>query len=268
MARLFWLLVGVAGASRTLLNQRAKLQAVEDTGIVKEMDFKHKLRVCNAYPTESALEVSVNDRKHVLTKDTPLAYKQCRDFREVLNSGDKLIFSVGDVNAGTFSIADLPSNDATLFLAIYRHDRESTAVSFVSHVFANLLNAQIAVIDTYKGKDRKTNENSMVKIADVKANQGRSEELRYNSVVAVNPGKYEAVIEDNGKVAAKQEVVTLDRESYVILRVGVEADSGKTFPEELVVFPQSDSSLLKKGAASTSVFVAMCMALISAFVTF
>merc|ERR1719174_1302276 len=80
-----------------------------------------------------------------------MAYRSCKDFTTPLKSGDKLEFKVGDASAGTFSVADLPQNDAVLLLVIHRHDQVSTAVSFESHVFANLLNAQVAVIDTYKG---------------------------------------------------------------------------------------------------------------------
>jgi len=155
-----------------------------------------------------------------------------------------LEFKVGDANAGTFSVSELPSNDAVLFLAIYRHDTLSTAVSFESHVFANLLNAQIAVIDTYKGAKK-----ASLRIQDHQTSQAaRSEELRYDSVVAVNPGQYEAVLADNsGKVEASTQLVTLNRESYVVLRVGVEAKEGQSFPQELIVFPQSDASMLADG---------------------
>merc|ERR1719409_1806252 len=107
-----------------------------------------------------------------------MPYKQCRDFKVQLKPGDKLLFKVGDSSAGTFSVSDLPNNDAVLFLAIYRHDTLSTAVSFESHVFANLLNAQVAVIDTYKGSAK-----SSLKIQDAEAAKtARSEELRYDSV--------------------------------------------------------------------------------------
>merc|ERR1719274_554727 len=91
-----------------------------------------------------------------MTDDGPMTYKSCKDFKAPLKPGDKLEFKVGDANAGTFSVSDLPNNDATLLLIIYRHDTLSTAVAFESHVFANLLNAQVAVIDTYKGNAKST----------------------------------------------------------------------------------------------------------------
>merc|ERR1719272_1347925 len=83
-------------------------------------------------------------------------YKSCEDFTSPLKSGDKLEFKVGDASAGTFAVSDLPQNDAVLLLVIHRHDQVSTAVSFESHVFANLLNPQVAIIDTYKGAAQST----------------------------------------------------------------------------------------------------------------
>ena len=61
---------------------------------------------------------------------------------------------MGDTNAGTLAVSDLPNYDATLLLVIYRHDTLSTAVSFESYVFTNLLYTQVAVLDTYKGSEK------------------------------------------------------------------------------------------------------------------
>merc|ERR1719401_2265727 len=126
-----------------------------------------------------------------------------------------------------------------LLLVIHRHDTLGTAVSFESHVFANLLNAQVAVIDTYKG-----HATAHPKISDSQKSKtgtaSRSEELRYNSVVAVNPGLYEVDLEDDaGLLKGKTDLVALNRESYVILRVGVESEVGGSYPQELVIYPHS-----------------------------
>ena len=43
-----------------------------------------------------------------------------KDFVAPLRSGDKLEFKVGDASAGTFSVSDLPQNDAVL-LALLGH---------------------------------------------------------------------------------------------------------------------------------------------------
>jgi len=233
---------------------RHLLKTSKDSGnlLVKTKEFKHRLRVCNAYPYSAALDI-FRGQSEKLTADTPLPYKGCRDFKSLLKVGDKLEFMVGDANAGTFSVADLPNNDAVLFLAIYRHDMSSTAVSFESHVFANLLNAQVAVIDTYKGSKK-----SVLKIEDSGVTP-RTEDLRFESVVAVNPGKYSAVLLDDKSEheRTRKELVTLNRESYVVMRVGVEAKDGESFPEDIVVYPHSDASLLSFSGRTRSVSAAL-----------
>merc|ERR1719387_3435650 len=175
-----------------------------------------------------------------------MPYKTCRDMLTPLKAGDKLEFKVGDASAGTFSVNDLPNTDAVLMLVIHRHDTLSSAVSFESHVFANLLNAQGAIIDTFKGKAKST---PRIMDAEGRSGKSRSEELRYNSVVAVNPGTYEVALEgDDGEAKAKSELVALERESYVVLRTGVEAQQGTSYPQSLVVFPSSDGKTLRTRA--------------------
>jgi len=229
-------------------------------GFVKALEFKHRLRVCNAYPYSSAVDVFRSKDK--LT-ETPMHYKSCNDFLAPLKAGDKLEFKIGDASAGTFSVSDLPNNDAVLLLIIHRHDVVSTAVSFESHVFANLMNAQVAVIDTYKGTKRASPR--IQDRADATKNS-RSEELRYSSIVAVNPGIYEVELDgDDGKVVAKSELVALNRESYIVLRVGVESKAGPAFPQELVVYPNSDPAALHSGAAMKSFAALLAAALMMAW---
>jgi hypothetical protein len=213
---------------------------------VKALDFKHRLRICNAYPGNAALDV-YKGKGEKLNGDGPMPYKTCNDFATPLKAGDKLEFKMGDANAGTFSVSDLPNNDAVLFLVIHRHDTLSTAVAFESHVFANLLNAQVAVIDTYKGAAK-----SEPRIMDVPGTgkNSRSEELRFESVIAVNPGVYDvALVGSDGKTKAKNSLVARNRESFVVLRTGVEAKRGPSYPQELVVYPKLDPSALHSAAA-------------------
>jgi len=232
----------IADGNQALRSSRAE-------GFVKALEFKHRLRVCNAYPYSAALDV-FRGKGEKLTGDDPMAYKSCRDFLAPLQAGDKLEFKVGDASAGTFAVSDLPNNDAVLLLVIHRHDTISTAVSFESHVFANLLNAQVAIIDTYKGAARATPRIMDAEEANKKSS--RSEELRYNSVVAVNPGVYEVeLMGQDGEAKSKGKLVALNRESYVVLRTGVEAQQGPSYEQELVVFPESDASSLKSGAMSS-----------------
>jgi len=227
-------------------------------GFVSSLVFKHRLRVCNAYPYEEAMDVYRGVAPHddlpkgysprdahsmiKLTTDGPMEYTTCRDFLTPMKAGDKFKFMVGNSNAGTFAISDLPNNDAVLFLVIYRHDRLSTAVSFESHVFANLLNAQVAVIDTYKGNVKAK---PMIRDAPAKGLATRSETLKFNSVVAVNPGIYQvSLVGKKGKAVANSTLVALNRQSYVILRTGVEPEHGPEYPQALVVYPESDPSAL------------------------
>jgi len=238
----FALTIIAAGGSHV---QGQLRQSSYANGFVKALEFKHRLRVCNAYPYPAAIDVFQGKVK--LTDDTPMAYKSCRDFMAPLRSGDKLEFKVGEATAGTFSVADLPNNDAVLLLVIHRHDTLSTAVAFESHVFANLQNAQIAVIDTYKGTAHSTPRILDSEGPDKK--NSRSEELRYNSVVAVNPGLYKEELDgQDGEVKSKTQLVALNHESYVVLRTGVEAQQGASFPQELVVYPKSNTAALHSGS--------------------
>merc|ERR1719498_1873176 len=191
----------------------------------------------------------------------PIAYKQCEEFSPALKAGDKIDFKVGDSSAGSFSVSELPNNDAVMLLVIYRHDTLSTAVSFESHVFSNLINSQIAVLDAYRGAAKST-----PRIQDVsEAKTQRNEELRYDSVVAVNPGLYEVVLQNaEGESKAKQQLVAVNRESYVVIRCGVEAQQGQSYPQELMVFPHSDPRVFEGSAAPKTIALAL-LSLVVAF---
>jgi len=218
------------------------------------MQFKHRLRVCNAYPYSDALDVF--NGKEKITK-LPLEYKMCGDFSSQLMAGARLKFRVGDANAGTFVISDLPNNDAVLLLVIHRHDTLSSAVAFRSHVFANLLNAQIAVIDTFKGRAQS--------FAEITDGSKREEKLKYNSVVALNPGEYKVTLKNaRKKTEVLEELVALDRESYVIIRTGVESQQGASWPQDLIVYPMSDPALLHSVApATTASFLVALLAMVA-----
>jgi len=215
--------------------------------LIRKIEFKHRLRVCNAYPYGGPLDVY--RAKEKLT-DEPMPYKACKEFKIQLLMGDKIMFKVEDQHVGTFAVASMPENDAILLLVISRHDTESTAVSFESHIFANLLNAQLAVIDTYKGPSKAT-----LRIEDPsRGDKKRSEELRYDSVVAINPGRFNIVLSgdlDKQKTPRHADLVAVNREAYVALRVGVDADQGTSYPEEVIVFPHSDELLFNTASHSS-----------------
>lgn len=240
----------VAGLANTVEHKPAHVKHAPATrGAAPE--FKHRLRVCNAYPYNDAVDVYRGREK--LTK-LPMAYKMCGDFASQLLAGDKLKFMVGDNSAGTFTISDLPNNDAVLLLVIHRHDTLSTAVAFKSHVFANLLNAQVAVIDAFKGRSRGT--------AEIHDGSARREKLKYNSVVAMNPGEYKVdLVDAGGKDQVIEDLVALNRESYVIIRTGVDSEQGPQYPQDLIVYPMSDPALLHSAAPRTAVPAALMMLL-------
>merc|ERR1719213_1203540 len=99
-----------------------------------------------------------------------------------------------------------------------------------------------------------------------KANKGRSEELRYDSVVAVNPGLYDVeLMSSDGAVKAKSQLVALSEESYVIMRTGVEAQQGPSYPQELLIYPKSDVAALKGAAAKPFTLVAAVLAMVLSF---
>lgn len=232
--------------SSTFLSQHLGFEQKQE-GLIRALEFKHTLRVCNAYPDDAPLDVfrGVDEK---LTRDGPMSYKACQDFDAPLKAGDKLDVKLGDVASGSFSVSALPDNDAVMLLVVHRHDATSSAVSFDSHIFGNLAGPQVAVIDTYKGNAKAT---PRVKDMPGKNHSHRIEELRYNNVVAMSQGQYELVLDDEeGNQLAKSNFVALDRQNYVVLRTGVESKTGRSFNEDLIVFPQSDPASLPHSAAT------------------
>jgi len=215
------------------------------SGLVRSSAYKHRLRVCNAYPYGTPLDIYLLDYK--LT-EFPMAYKVCREFEPTIKSGDTLEFKFGEDVAGTFVVSDLPARDAVLVLVIYRHDAVSMAAAFESHVFTHLLNVQIAVIDTYRGPAKAT-----LRIQDVDdAATSRSEELRYDTVVAVNEGHYEVVlVGSDSETKARKDFIARNTESYVVIRVGVQPHNGKSYPQELVVYPETKPEALEMERSGT-----------------
>jgi len=230
---------------------------------VRNLAFKQQLRVCNAYPDTAALDIYLGKAK---LSSKPLAYKACDEFSPKLHVDDELDFKVGDSSVGTFTISDLPSNDAVLLMVIFRHDAVSTAVSFESHVFSrSASSAQVAVLDTYRGSLK-----SEIRIQDLGAETGtpapvpsalapepgpRSELLRVGGVVAVDPGAYEVLLKapgtgeaSNSTTQATADFVAKVSESYVVVRCGVEAKTGATYPPELMIYPPADMGAAAPGA--------------------
>jgi hypothetical protein len=222
---------------------------------IRSLSFRQTLRVCNAYPQGVALDVFVG--KDQLTKEKAVPYKSCAEFSQPLTPGQKVDFRVAESVVGTFTISDLPQSDATLMMVIYRHDPRSTAVAFESHVFPDSVQAQVAVIDTYKGKSV-----SEVVIRDRgNATAPRQELLRYSTVVAVAPGTYDVVLQGDGIERSTHPLVAKMHTPYVVLRCGVDAEVGQSFPEEVVIFPQSQEE--KSGAAGMAGWAGLVVAVVA-----
>jgi len=259
-----FLLARIASGATVVAASNNLRQKNAGATFISSLKFQTKLRICNAYPYSYPMDVFLGKEK--LTA-AAMPYKSCGEFQPDLKAGDKLDFKVRDSSAGSFAVSELPQSDSVLVLVIYRHDTMSTAVSFESHVFANLLNAQVAVLDAYRGTAT-----AIPLIQDVKQGgdpkvERRSEELRFNSVVAVNQGLYEVTLQSSaGEQKARHQLVALNRESYLIVRCGVETQQGQSYPEELMVFPESDPRALS-GAAKSSLFAAALATLLSVWVS-
>lgn len=201
------------------------------------------LRVCNGYAFSEPLDVFKVQSKQKLTSQ-PLAYKACQDFDIRLQEGDQLDFKAGDLDVGTFYAAGVPSQHSSLLLIPHRRDHSSLAMAFDSHAFAELQTAQIAVVDAYRGARE-----GHVKIMDpaIQATQiKRVEDLNYNSVVALNPGKYQLALTDSiGQNLTELSLDVDPKEKYVAMRVGTDDESASAgYPMELIVFPNAGATCL------------------------
>lgn len=232
-----------AQATEKDLNHHSMLvQSVEAT--------EQNLVICNAYASQHPLDIiRVRDR-HILTESSPLTYKQCQDFTVPLEEGDQLDFKAGNLDVGTFYATGLPKSASSLLLIPHRRSPHAVGVSFESHAFADLKSPQIAVIDAYRSKNDKSG--GSVKITESleaatadKAPTKIEEDLKFNSVVAVNPGQYEISLTGEHKVK-KVPLAATGAAKYVVMRLGIEDESGKNskYPQELVVFPENGSPRL------------------------
>jgi len=227
-----------------------------------------KLVICNGYASPKALDIMQVRTRESLTQGKPLAYKQCKDFSLPLEEGDQLDFKSGGLDVGTFYATGLPKSAASLLLIPHRRSPHSVGISFQSHAFADIKSPQIAVIDAYRGNSDK--QTAAVKITedmpasnDPKADEEGAieEELKFNSVVSVNPGKYQISLTSTG--GDKPTTIALnaaDASKYVVMRLGVEGEggSGGHYPQELVVFPNSASRLSVTLISVVAVLFGLC----------
>lgn len=202
------------------------------------------LTVCNAYHGAAPLEIFHVDRHVMLTQHKPLKYKQCAEYTLPLMEGDRLDFKSAGVNIGVFHATAMPKSSSYLLLVPRRKDGART-MSFESHAFADLKSPQIAVVDAYHG-----NQSSSVNIIENMEEVGAGqlplvESLRFNSVVAVSPGKYNIALMDansDGNLTAVP-LRAGSRAKCVVMRVGGESQQGSAFPQELVIFPNAATTM-------------------------
>ncbi|CAE7258596.1 unnamed protein product [Symbiodinium natans] len=228
-------------------------------GVVATQQKQQQLRLCNAYPYEAAIDVFQGKEK--LTTDKQLPYRQCRDFDVSLKANDKLDIKIGNVTTGTFSVSEVPESTALLLLVVYRHDVESTAVSFESHMFmADDPNPQVAIIDAFLG----TTEFRPIIYAG-----NLSETLRFGRVISLNPGDYTIRLQNDANVT--QDVVPVRArkgDKYVVLRSGIQAQRGPSFQQELITYPEPEKDLLpslKSSARSARASALLIPAIMIAF---
>eukprot|EP00413_Alexandrium_margalefii_P043202 CAMPEP_0204594782 /NCGR_PEP_ID=MMETSP0661-20131031/52280_1 /ASSEMBLY_ACC=CAM_ASM_000606 /TAXON_ID=109239 /ORGANISM="Alexandrium margalefi, Strain AMGDE01CS-322" /LENGTH=270 /DNA_ID=CAMNT_0051605219 /DNA_START=82 /DNA_END=894 /DNA_ORIENTATION=+ len=207
-----------------------------------------KLRLCNAYAWSAPLEMRrVQEPKLV---EYPLPYKECHDYTLPLSDGDELQFRAGDLNIGNFYVRGLPKNPTMLLLVPHRKDRQSMAVVFDSHMYAQGENPQVALVDAFTG-DR-TGSGLYLKEKE------HREALHFSSVVTLTPGKYEVGLDRNSTKAASANLQALHQEKYVVIRVGNGVNAtNEAWPEEMMVFPKS-SGAASKALGSLLAVLAWC----------
>lgn len=208
------------------------------------------LRLCNAFTDKGPVGVVLkNDyEKEVdLTKKEPLDYKSCKAWSLELKRGDTFEFRQGGTELGAFQVTSVPQWDAILLLIVHRKGT-SPQPAFVSHMFSRTKNAQVAVLDMYKGPSK----HDLVIQVEKKLSPDQkgkhvsvlSEKLAYDSVVAVSQGNYFCALsgtsQESHTLKAKRVAFQAEEgESYVAMRVG--STGSPDFPEEVVVFPSSGS---------------------------
>lgn len=209
---------------------------------------EHKLVICNAYTSDKSLDIVQVRTNAQITGTLPLSYKQCREFAMPLEEGDQLDFKAGNLDVGSFYATGLPKTSTSLLLVPHRREPNSAGVRFESHAFADMQNPQIAVVDAYKGQ-----KSGAVKIIENRQtltdNQGADnaepleESLNFNSVVAINPGRYHVALFGTGHDVAMP-LSASNKAKYVVMRVGNDETKtgGSQYGQELIVFPSNSGA--------------------------
>lgn len=120
---------------------------------------ERRLVICNAYPSNSSVTVTRNQDEAIVDKDRPIPFKECRRTSSRLAPHDIFAFTLAGVDVrrgdvkGSFEIGGPLPDGATFLLVFEKRNTSSPLPSFQSFTFqpsGRGINAQLAVIDTYK----------------------------------------------------------------------------------------------------------------------
>lgn len=227
--------------------------------VVLPVEFDQQLLVCNAYSGSSPVSIKRNGHD-AQADERGIQYKECRRIAGPVRSKDKLDFVFGSGIQGSFEIGALPDTDATLLLVVQRRDATSPLVAFQSFAFPSRRDskeAQLAVIDTYKGKSNLPHlrMEDHVNDKETKTVSKRIEQLNFNHIYVIEEGTYDASISDHvltGESAdqmtqqSKKTLHLSKNQNYVVLRTGDDKHS----EQSLMIFPEVHSSALRSATVS------------------
>jgi hypothetical protein len=217
--------------------------------IVHTERFKRTLVACNTFPDDEAVTITQNRHNKL---ESGLGYKECKVINGKVAEGDQLVFESKSAGTWTFQVGALPESDSALLLVFEKRDETSKVPAFQSFAFPpSSDDAQLAVIDTFKGKSMRTR----VHLSDAAPGHNRAEDLDYDRVYAIEGGDYDLsmLVGENATSAGKKLHMTKGGD-YVALRLGG-SGYAHDYEEELVTFSLLDSSAL--ATAFAAIFLAL-----------
>jgi len=220
------------------------------TAAAMESNQAQNLIICNAYT--SSLPLHIYHRRLPLGK--PLSYKSCEAYRLPLLHGDQLDFRSKEELVGTFFPFELRRANMSLLLIPHRGTLDRDNLTFDTHAFAELPNAQIAIVDASKYHTAGT-----VQIQqETQAHGRRMQHLHFNHVAALEPGKYQFTLHHMNRSSDAQSLHLRNGDKSVVLRVGdsqpsTAEDKTTQFPLELIIYksPSYAAFLEYSGARPT-----------------
>jgi len=247
MAMFVLSLLALASAHSNTVQHSGAKQALRASPIAHKEQFKRKLVACNTFPDDEPVSITQN-RKHKL--ENALGYKECKAITGPIEEGDQLVFESKSAGTWTFQVGALPESDSSLLLVFEKRDEHSKVPAFQSFAFPpSKEDAQLAVIDAFKGKNGRTR----VHLSDAIPGHQRAEDLDYDRVYAIESGDYDlSMLVGENATSSPSKMHMTKGGDYVALRIGG-SGYAHDFDEELVTFALIDSN-----AFMTSAVVALC----------